>query len=116
MIKVGIIGPTNVPKLSKLMGKSQDFLLEKAHLIGMMANKENFRKPDMLFHLRTDLTSDKMGIGEEVSRLEKLSKDQLYENLVRGTHRLVPSSEALMVAYFSQLKNYNSNEFSFLKR
>ena len=34
MIKVGIIGPTNIPKLSKLTGKSQDFLLEKAQLIG----------------------------------------------------------------------------------
>lgn len=34
MIKVGIIGPTNIPKLNKLTGKSQEFLLERARLIG----------------------------------------------------------------------------------
>lgn len=34
MIKVGIIGPTNIPKLSKLTGKPQEFFLEKAKLIG----------------------------------------------------------------------------------
>ncbi len=41
MIKVGIIGPTNIPKLSKLMGKSQDFLLEKAQLIGKILAETN---------------------------------------------------------------------------
>ncbi len=34
MIKVGIIGPTNLPKLSKLTNKSKDFLLKKAQTIG----------------------------------------------------------------------------------
>jgi len=33
-MKVGIIGPTNIPKLAKLTGKSQDFFLEKAKIIG----------------------------------------------------------------------------------
>ena len=41
MIKVGIIGPTNIPKLSKLMGKSQDFLLEKAQLVGKILAEKN---------------------------------------------------------------------------
>ena len=34
MTKVGIIGPTNIPKLSKLMGKPQEFFLEKSKIIG----------------------------------------------------------------------------------
>lgn len=33
-LKVGIIGPTNMKKLSKLTGKSKDFLLSKAEAIG----------------------------------------------------------------------------------
>jgi len=41
MIKVGIIGPTNIPKLSKLTGKSQDFLLEKAQLVGKILAETN---------------------------------------------------------------------------
>lgn len=41
MIKVGIIGPTNIPKLSKLTGKSQDFFLEKAQLIGKILAEAN---------------------------------------------------------------------------
>ena len=41
MTKVGIIGPTNIPKLSKLTGKSQDFLLEKAQLIGRILAEAN---------------------------------------------------------------------------
>ena len=34
MIKVGVIGPTNLPKLSKLTGKPKNFFLEKAKLLG----------------------------------------------------------------------------------
>lgn len=41
MTKVGIIGPTNIPKLSKLTGKSQNFLLEKAQLVGRILAEEN---------------------------------------------------------------------------
>ena len=41
MIKVGIIGPTNLPKLSKLTNKSKDFLLKKAQTIGkIIAEKD----------------------------------------------------------------------------
>lgn len=41
MIKVGIIGPTNIPKLSKLTDKSQDFFLEKARLVGKILAETN---------------------------------------------------------------------------
>lgn len=41
MIKVGIIGPTNIPKLSKLTRKPQEFLLEKAQLIGKILAEAN---------------------------------------------------------------------------
>lgn len=40
VIKVGIIGPTNIPKLSQLTGKSQEFFLEKAKLIGKILAEE----------------------------------------------------------------------------
>lgn len=42
MIKVGIIGPTNIPKLSKLAGKPKDFFLEKAKLIGKILTEKNY--------------------------------------------------------------------------
>ncbi|MDP4007192.1 MAG: hypothetical protein Q8P55_01165 [bacterium] len=35
-LKVGIIGPTNMKKLSKLTGKSEDFFLKKAEEIGLV--------------------------------------------------------------------------------
>lgn len=41
MIKVGIIGPTNILKLSKLTGKPKDFFLEKAQLIGKTLAETN---------------------------------------------------------------------------
>lgn len=34
MLKVGIIGPTNILKVSKLTGKTKEFFLEKAQLVG----------------------------------------------------------------------------------
>lgn len=41
MLKVGIIGPTNILKLSQLTGKSTEFLLEKAKIIGqILAEKD----------------------------------------------------------------------------
>ena len=79
-----------------------------------MKSIENFGKPDMLFRLRTWLPSNKIVTNEEVSGLEILARDQLYENLVEGTYKLVPPSEALMVAYFSLLKGYEVKNFSFL--
>lgn len=36
MTKVGIIGPTNISKLSKITGKSKDFFLKKAQIIGQI--------------------------------------------------------------------------------
>lgn len=36
MLKVGIIGPTNILKLLHLTGKSTEFLLEKARIIGQI--------------------------------------------------------------------------------
>jgi len=88
--------------------------IEESHLIGIMKSIENFGKPDMLFRLRTGLPSNKIVTNEEVSGLEILARDQLYENLVEGTYKLVPPSEALMVAYFSLLKGYEVKNFSFL--
>jgi len=41
MIKVGIIGPTNILKLSKLTGKPQEFFLEKSKLIGKILAEAN---------------------------------------------------------------------------
>jgi len=41
MIKVGIIGSTNIPKLSKLTGKPQKFFLNKAQLVGKILAEEN---------------------------------------------------------------------------
>jgi hypothetical protein len=41
MVKVGIIGPTNIPKLSKLMGKPKNFFLEKAKIIGKILAEVN---------------------------------------------------------------------------
>lgn len=38
---VGVIGPTNIQKFSKLMGKTQDFLLRKAQFIGEVLAKRN---------------------------------------------------------------------------
>jgi len=38
---VGIIGPTNIQKFSKLMGRSQNFLLERGKLIGKILAKKN---------------------------------------------------------------------------
>ncbi len=38
---VGVIGPTNTQKFSKLMGRTQDFLLERAKLIGEILAKSN---------------------------------------------------------------------------
>lgn len=34
ILKVGIIGPTNMKKLSKLTGKSEDFFLKRAEIVG----------------------------------------------------------------------------------
>ncbi len=42
MLKVGIIGPTNMPKLSKLMKKPIDFLLNKAQLVGKTLAETNY--------------------------------------------------------------------------
>jgi hypothetical protein len=41
MLKVGIIGPTNVPKLSRLTKKSIKFLLNKARLVGKILAEGN---------------------------------------------------------------------------
>lgn len=41
MLKVGIIGPTNILKLSKLTGKTKEFLLEKAQFIGKILVETN---------------------------------------------------------------------------
>lgn len=41
MLKVGIIGPTNIPKLSKLTNKPQEFFLEKAKAIGRILAEKN---------------------------------------------------------------------------
>lgn len=41
MIKAGIIGPTNIPKLSKLMGKPKNFFLGKAKIIGKILAEAN---------------------------------------------------------------------------
>lgn len=41
MIKVGIIGPTNIPKLSRLTGKPKEFFLKKARLIGKILTETN---------------------------------------------------------------------------
>lgn len=38
---VGVIGPTNIQKFSKLMAKTQDFLLGRAQLIGEILAKTN---------------------------------------------------------------------------
>jgi len=41
MIKVGIIGPTNIQKLSELTRKPKDFLLEKARVVGRILAEMN---------------------------------------------------------------------------
>lgn len=41
MLKIGIIGPTNIQKLSLLTNKSQEFFLEKAKLIGKILAENN---------------------------------------------------------------------------
>lgn len=41
MVKVGIIGPTDIPKLSELIGKPKEFLLGKAQLIGKILAEAN---------------------------------------------------------------------------
>jgi len=41
MIKVGIIGPTNIPKLSKITKKPKSFFLEKAQIIGKILAEKN---------------------------------------------------------------------------
>lgn len=81
--------------------------IEEAHLLGVVINKRNFGKPDLLFHLRTGLSSDKMNPNYEVSGLEKLTKDQLFENLKKENFKTVPPSQALITAYFSLQKGYN---------
>ncbi len=86
--------------------------IEEAYLIGIMVNLENFRKPDLLFYLKTGLSSEKMDPNEEVSRLEKLTRDELFENWRKGTYNIVPPSEALLFSYFSLQKNY---DLSFVK-
>jgi len=86
--------------------------IEESYLIGISQNKENFRKPDLSFYLRTGLHSSKMDPNEEVSRLEKLTKDELFEHYRKGTYKLVPPAEALLVSYFS-LQGY---DLSFLER
>jgi len=40
-IKVGIIEPTNILKVSKLTGKTKDFFLNKAKLIGKILAETN---------------------------------------------------------------------------
>lgn len=40
MIKVGIIGPTNILKLSQLTEKSTGFLLERAKIVGQILAKK----------------------------------------------------------------------------
>jgi len=87
--------------------------IEEAYFIGMCVNLENFRKPDMLFYLRTGLHSEKMDPNEEVSRLEKLTRDELFEKWKNRNYNIVPPSEALLVAYFNQQKGY---DLSFVKR
>ena len=87
--------------------------IEESYLIGLSVNKENFRKPDMLFYLRTGLHSNKMDPNHEVSRLERLSKDELFEHWKKRTYQIVPPSEALLFAYYSLQKGY---DLSFLER
>jgi hypothetical protein len=41
MIKVGVIGPTNIPKLSKLAKKPISFFLKKAKIIGKILADKN---------------------------------------------------------------------------
>lgn len=41
MIKIGIIGPTNIQKLSELTGKPQEIFLEKARIIGKILAEAN---------------------------------------------------------------------------
>lgn len=41
MIKIGIIGPTNIPKLSELTKKPKEFFLERAELIGKILAAAN---------------------------------------------------------------------------
>jgi 8-oxo-dGTP pyrophosphatase MutT (NUDIX family) len=86
--------------------------IEEAYLIGITVNLENFRKPDLLFYLRTGLPSSRMDPNEEVSRLEKLAKDELFENWKKGSYNIVPPSEALLFCYFSLEKGY---DLSFVK-
>lgn len=90
--------------------------IEEIYLIGICINKENFGKPDMLFYLRSGVSSNQWKFNEEVSKLEKLTKDQLFGHLTKGTYSLVPPSQALMVAYFSKQNNYDVKDFSFLKQ
>ncbi|MBU2633733.1 MAG: NUDIX domain-containing protein [Nanoarchaeota archaeon] len=75
--------------------------IEEVYLIGIAVNKENFGKPDMLFYLKTKLHSNKMDINEEVSGLEKLSKDELFKRLKENTFKIFPGSEALIVTYYN---------------
>ncbi len=42
MVKVGIIGPTNIPKLSKLTGKPKEFFLERAKIIGKILAEKDY--------------------------------------------------------------------------
>lgn len=53
MIKVGIIGPTNILKLSKLTRKPKKFLLEKAQLIGKILTEMNLERNQIGFGLTT---------------------------------------------------------------
>ena len=80
---------------------------EEAYLSGISVNKETFRKPDLLFYLKTDLHSSKMDANEEVSGLERLSKDELFEHWKKRTYNIVPPSEFLLFAYYSLQKGYD---------
>ena len=86
--------------------------IEESYLIGITANLENFRKPDLLFYLRTGLDSNKMDPNEEVSGLERLTNDELFEHWRKGTYKIVPPSQALLFAYFSLQQGY---DLSFLE-
>ncbi|MBS3144213.1 NUDIX hydrolase [Candidatus Woesearchaeota archaeon] len=86
--------------------------IEEATLMGITTNKENFGKPDLLFYLRTGLESGQMGLSEEVSGLETMSRDELFDHFKKGTRNIVPPSQALLAAYYSLQQGY---DLSFLR-
>lgn len=87
--------------------------IEEAYLISISVNNETFRKPDLGFYIRTGLHSNRMDPNEEVSGIEKLARDELFENWRTGTYKIVPPSQALLYAYFSLEKGY---DLSFLNK